>query len=51
VTTGGLKIVLSPAQRRRSKAWIAQLTESSGPIPLALRNVIRNARAAAASGG
>jgi hypothetical protein len=45
------EIVLSPAQRRRSKARTAQLTESSGPIPPALRNVIRNARAAAASGG
>jgi hypothetical protein len=41
VTSGGLKIVLSPAQRRRSKARIAQLTESSGPIPPALRNVIQ----------
>jgi hypothetical protein len=50
VTTGGLKIVLSPAQRLRSKAWIAQLTESSGPIPPALRNVIRNAPAAASGG-
>ena len=41
VTSGGLKIVLSPAQRRRSKARTAQLTESSGPIPPALRNVIQ----------
>jgi hypothetical protein len=44
VAAGDLKIVLSPAQRRRSKARIAQLTESSGPIPAALRQVIRGAR-------
>jgi hypothetical protein len=49
-----LRVVLSRAQRRDAKARIAQLTEAAGPVPPALRKVIRDvnaATAAAASSG
>lgn len=54
VTTGALNIVVSRAQRRQAKTRIAQLNEVAGPVPAALRKVIRDANAtaaAAASGG
>jgi len=51
VTTAGLNVVLSRAQRRQAKTRIAQLNEIAGPVPAALRKVIRDANAAAASSG
>jgi hypothetical protein len=50
VAAGDLKVVLSGAQRRQAKVRLAQLTEAAGPVPPALRKVIREANAAAAGG-
>jgi hypothetical protein len=53
VAAGELNVVLGRAKRRQAKARIAQLTEATGPVPPALRKVIRDANAttAAAAGG
>jgi hypothetical protein len=45
--SGDLKTALPRATRRRHKERIARLSEQTGPIAKALRNVIRQAQAAA----
>jgi hypothetical protein len=50
VAASSIKVTFSGSDRRRHKATITQLTAASGPVAPALRKVIRDAQAAAASG-
>jgi len=45
-----MRVVLPRARRRAHKARIAELTARTGPVPVALRKVLRDLQAAAAGG-